>query len=212
MIRVIILSAAGSVGVNILGVTRVYLASEPWTDASAGQVIGRSVRYKAHLMIPPEHRIVKIFIYLSTFNTIERNTADQAIYASVKRKYNVLSVGLNILIKASYESQQQIESTDEYIPIMTSYLLNKIKVLKRNVIKDAIDKYYLSKYNYSIQTVSVDEYVTVRQIMYQVNDQVYEGYIYDNNIYSSDDELVCNIKFSKPKIRDNKLIYIISND
>jgi len=210
LIRVIILSAAGSVGVNILGVTRVYLASEPWNDASVGQVIGRSIRYKAHEMLPIEARIVNVFVYISTFSSnIKRNTADQAIYVSVKRKYNILKQALDIFIKSSFELQQQIVYTDDLPPILTSYLIQKIKVLNRNVIKEAIDKYFFAKFNYSIQNNSVDEQITVRQIFYQINDIIYEGYIHEDKIYSNDDEFITLVSNTKPKIINKKVVYIL---
>jgi len=160
-------------------------------------------------MFPPELRVVKIFIYLSVFANSNKNTADQSIYYALRRKYNILSSAVDIFIKSSYESQQRIVPNDTEVPIRTSYLIGKIKSLSQDTVKKSIDDYFMNKYNYSIQSSSADNVVSVRKIIYQIDKINYEGYIYEDSIFNSIDEVVCGKSDAKPIIDNKKIIYII---
>jgi superfamily II DNA or RNA helicase len=62
---VLILSAAGSEGLDFKGVRSVHLTNTNWNPARTDQQIGRAVRFRSHLHLPENERKVKAFQYIS---------------------------------------------------------------------------------------------------------------------------------------------------
>jgi superfamily II DNA/RNA helicase len=60
-IKVVIISKAGAEGLNLLKTGYIFIMDQGWNNTLMEQVIGRGVRYKSHMDLPPEKRNVKIF-------------------------------------------------------------------------------------------------------------------------------------------------------
>lgn len=62
---VVILSDAGSEGLNFMGIRSVHIVNMEWNPAVTEQQIGRALRINAHAHLPPEKRVVNIYMYKS---------------------------------------------------------------------------------------------------------------------------------------------------
>ena len=56
----LLLSKAGGEGLDLEGTGKVYILEPAWNKNSDEQVIGRAIRYKSHVMFPPEKRYVEV--------------------------------------------------------------------------------------------------------------------------------------------------------
>jgi superfamily II DNA or RNA helicase len=213
IIRVIILSSAGSVGINILGVRRVYFASETWNDSMAQQVIGRCIRHKYHDAYPEKERMVLVYQCFSSLTKSTKNTADASMYRMIMSKYKILSQALGIFIESSYE-RQQISRDIENIPeLRTSYLIEHLDKIDASEILKAVNNYFSRKHNGSLGSNSYSNSKLVRKILYKYDnsEDVLEGYIVNDSIYSINDVFISLIASATLKIDSNRLIYIIVN-
>lgn len=62
---VVILSDAGSEGLNFMGIRSVHLVNMEWNPATIEQQIGRALRINAHAHLPPAKRFVNVYMYRS---------------------------------------------------------------------------------------------------------------------------------------------------
>lgn len=65
-VRTLLISGAGSEGLDLKGTSLVQLLEPHWNDARLEQAIGRTVRYKSHDALPPALRKVEVQKYQST--------------------------------------------------------------------------------------------------------------------------------------------------
>jgi superfamily II DNA or RNA helicase len=63
---VVLLSDAGSEGLNFRGVRSVHLLNMEWNPSITEQQIGRALRINAHRDLPPNQRVVNVYKYLSS--------------------------------------------------------------------------------------------------------------------------------------------------
>ena len=63
--NVVLLSDAGSEGLNFKGIRSVHLLGTEWNPSIVEQQIGRALRVNAHMHLPEAQRVVKVFKYLS---------------------------------------------------------------------------------------------------------------------------------------------------
>jgi hypothetical protein len=68
IIKVLLTTKTGTEGLNLFGVRQVHILEPYWQHVLIEQVIGRAIRYKSHLHLPPEERNVEVFIYLTTLD------------------------------------------------------------------------------------------------------------------------------------------------
>lgn len=64
--KVLLVSSSGTEGLDLKGTKLVQVLEPHFNDEKIRQVIGRGVRYKSHLHLPPEERKVEVERYLST--------------------------------------------------------------------------------------------------------------------------------------------------
>jgi SNF2 family DNA or RNA helicase len=60
-LNVIIISSAGSEGLDLKGTDQVFIMEPHWNHSRIKQIIGRAVRYKSHSHLPKEQQIVHVF-------------------------------------------------------------------------------------------------------------------------------------------------------
>lgn len=65
-IKVLLVSGAGSQGLDLKGTKLVQLLEPAWNTARLEQAAGRAIRYKSHEHLPPEERHVHVESYHST--------------------------------------------------------------------------------------------------------------------------------------------------
>jgi len=76
IIKVIMITASGAEGINLLNTRYVHLIEPYWHMVRLDQVIGRARRICSHSALPPEMQTVKVFLYISNFNTYSKSNIE----------------------------------------------------------------------------------------------------------------------------------------
>lgn len=63
-IDILVISKAGSEGLDLKGVSTVIVLDPPWNYSSLEQIVGRAIRYKSHEHLPKEERFVDVYYML----------------------------------------------------------------------------------------------------------------------------------------------------
>ena len=56
-----IITKAGAEGLDLKNTTNLFVVDMPWNEATREQVIGRGIRYKSHISLPPNKRFVNVY-------------------------------------------------------------------------------------------------------------------------------------------------------
>ena len=59
--RVLIITKAGSEGVDTINTNNIFLMEPNWNEATAEQIIARAIRYKSHDALPKRLRYVNVY-------------------------------------------------------------------------------------------------------------------------------------------------------
>lgn len=85
-IKVILISMAGSEGVDLKFIRQVHIL-EPWFNMSRlEQIIGRAVRHNSHRVLPFIDRNVQIYMYGTVLKNKQREAVDVAVYRNAEFK------------------------------------------------------------------------------------------------------------------------------
>ena len=66
-IKVLMITASGSEGINLKNTRYVHIMEPYWHPARSDQVIGRARRICSHQQLPSELRTVEVFLYIMIF-------------------------------------------------------------------------------------------------------------------------------------------------
>jgi len=78
VIKIIMISPAGSEGITLNNVRQVHIFEPFWNETRIMQMIGRAIRQCSHKLLPKEERIVDVYRYKSVKkNNTEKETTDQ---------------------------------------------------------------------------------------------------------------------------------------
>ena len=88
IIKVLMITSAGSEGINLRNTRYVHIMEPYWHPVRLEQVIGRARRICSHQGLPPELRTVEVFIYLMVF-TQEQLDSDFGVEIKLKDRSNV---------------------------------------------------------------------------------------------------------------------------
>jgi len=83
IIKVLMITSAGSEGINLRNTRYVHIVEPYWHPVRVEQVIGRARRICSHQALPIELQTVEVFIYIMTF-TKEQLDSDDAIELRLK--------------------------------------------------------------------------------------------------------------------------------
>lgn len=78
VIKAFMITASGAEGINLKNTRFVHIVEPYWHMVRIEQVIGRAKRICSHQDLPPEHRTLQIFLYISTLSH-EQKTSDKNI-------------------------------------------------------------------------------------------------------------------------------------
>ena len=120
IIKIFMITAAGSEGINLRNTRYVHIMEPYWHPARIEQVIGRARRICSHKNLPDELQSVEAFVYLMTFSK-EQIKSD----ASIELKKRDLS-------KRKYRVSPDKE-TMEYVPMTSDQALFEISTIKEEV-------------------------------------------------------------------------------
>jgi hypothetical protein len=107
IIRVILISAAGSEGISLMNVRQVHVMEPYWNEVRIEQLIGRAVRQCSHRMLPMEERKVDIFRYLAIRgdNKKDKDTTDQNIFDLAKAKSSLINTFLSTIKETAVDCE-----------------------------------------------------------------------------------------------------------
>ena len=107
IIKTILISPAGTEGINLMNVRQVHVMEPYWNDVRIEQLIGRAVRQCSHKSLPMEERKVDVFRYLAvrTNSKIDKDTTDQEIFDLAKNKTILISSFLDTLKEVAVDCE-----------------------------------------------------------------------------------------------------------
>lgn len=107
IIRVILISPAGSEGISLMNVRQVHVMEPYWNEVRIEQLIGRAVRQCSHRMLPMSERKVDIFRYLAIRgdNKKDKETTDQNIYDLAKGKSSLIDTFLSTIKETAVDCE-----------------------------------------------------------------------------------------------------------
>lgn len=103
-IKVILISPAGSEGINLRNVRQVHILEPYWNEVRITQLIGRAIRMCSHEDLPVNERKVDIFRYHASRSN-EKETTDQDIYKLASAKHNLIDTFLKSIREAAIDCE-----------------------------------------------------------------------------------------------------------
>lgn len=121
VVSVLLLSPSGAEGLNLRNVREVHLMEPFWHLMRIDQVIGRAVRAKSHLALPPAERKVDIYMYMTVFTPEQASTptlqlkdgglsSDEFVQGVARRKKRTIDSVLALMRTASVDCDLHRES------------------------------------------------------------------------------------------------------
>ena len=89
MLKIMIISPSGKEGLSLFRTRSLHIMEPYWNSSRLLQVIGRGIRYCSHKDLPPEERVVQVFLYLAVA-PIKYKTIDEYIYKMMLDKDKLL--------------------------------------------------------------------------------------------------------------------------
>ena len=127
IIKVLMITASGSEGINLRSTRYVHIMEPYWNPARIDQVVGRARRICSHKDLPEALQTVEVFLYLMTFtkeqldpkndSAIELKRKDKS-----KRKY-----------KIPVEGKEEKDWKEDNIPLTSDEALFEISTIKDEV-------------------------------------------------------------------------------
>jgi hypothetical protein len=127
VIKVLMITASGSEGINLRNTRYVHIMEPYWHPARIEQVVGRARRICSHKNLPEELQSVEVYLYLMTF-TQEQILSDASI--SLKQK------DLSKRVYASYSPKDKDKLV--HIPLTSDEALFEISTIKEEVSQKLI--------------------------------------------------------------------------
>ena len=110
-IRVVLISEAGSEGLDFKCIRQVHLL-DPWYNMNRiEQVIGRAVRHKSHCALPMGERNVEIYMHGSYIDE-EEETADMYMYRLAEKKAFLIGNVTRVLKETAVDCLLNIDQTN----------------------------------------------------------------------------------------------------
>ena len=123
IIKVLMITASGSEGINLRNTRYVHIMEPYWNPARIEQVVGRARRICSHKNLPQEKQTVEAFIYLMDF-TREQLDRDTTVELKIK--------DLSKKKKTMIDAEGKVIGVD-YLPITSDEALFEISNIKKDV-------------------------------------------------------------------------------
>lgn len=107
-IKMILISAAGAEGLNLLNTRQVHIMEPYWNEVRVHQLIGRAIRLCSHAGLPMEDRKVDVFRYKAVRNKKSRllgNTTDMHLEDLARSKDNMIQSFLDAIKEAAVDCE-----------------------------------------------------------------------------------------------------------
>ncbi len=87
-IKVLMITAAGSEGINLFNTRFVHLLEPYWNNVRLEQVVGRARRICSHQSLPIEKQTVNVFLYLSVLTEAQYTSSDDLKHFDISKLDN----------------------------------------------------------------------------------------------------------------------------
>jgi len=145
LVKVLFISSAGGEGLDLTETSNVYIMESNWNVNKENQIIGRAVRFKSHINLPPEKQIVNIYrlVMKKPPNRLPHDdnplTVDEILYKfSHNKKQPLLDEVTDIMKSVAIENQdcRTIPSNNRYYDDK-SKLNTSIDTILKNKIEES---------------------------------------------------------------------------
>ena len=123
-IDALILTSAGSEGLDLKGTKNVIILDPPWHPAGLNQIIGRAIRYQSHAHLPKNERNVQIYKMVMIekggmkWNNPNTKSGDALLYQIIEKKSHLTREIHDLFERISRSSvpsrKYQVESDDKH--------------------------------------------------------------------------------------------------
>lgn len=221
LIKIILISPAGSEGISLKNVRQVHVLEPYWNEVRIDQLIGRSIRQCSHADLPMKERYVDIFRYISQMEGMKEST-DENIQNLANKKNDLIGSFLKTLKEIAVDAElfrnHNIEK-DEYTP----FKFNEISLFdeiispafKKNIDYDLNLENGLYSKNSEIKKVDVFEIKAVIKLENNNFSDVKKYYLNNDNGVAYDYDLkfpIGKVNFDKDGVPEiyKENIYLIS--
>jgi len=130
IIKVFMITASGSEGINLRNTRYVHIMEPYWNPARIDQVVGRARRICSHKALPQALQTVEVFLYLMTF-TASQMDSDGAIELKLKdkskRKYPIGTTSNSKMAEIPFTSDEALYEISNIKEEVSNKLLTSIK-------------------------------------------------------------------------------------
>ena len=170
IIKIILISPAGSEGISLANVRQVHVLEPYWNEVRIEQLIGRAIRQCSHKDLPMKERHVEIYRYKAITNNNELTT-DQKIEKLALQKYKLINTFLTLIKQAAVDCQlfknvNMLEEKYQCFKFDENYLFNKNPgpAYKEDLDYDMELDNGLNSLNSIVKTIKVREIYAVVKI------------------------------------------------
>lgn len=104
VIKIIMISPAGSEGISLENVRQVHIMEPHWHEVRINQMIGRAIRLCSHKRLPKKDRHVDVYRYKSIRKgTNKKDTTDQYIEFAARKKTGLIDSFIDAIKEASID-------------------------------------------------------------------------------------------------------------
>lgn len=104
LVKVILISPAGSEGINLSNVRQVHIMEPYWNEVRIEQIIGRAIRQCSHKDLPMEERKVRVYRYKMVRKT-GKDTIDVIMENLSRKKQNLIMSFLDAMKEAAVDCE-----------------------------------------------------------------------------------------------------------
>lgn len=91
LVKVLLISSAGSESLHLVNTEQVHLMEVHWNDPKQDQVIGRTIRYDSHKTLPYRDRQVTVYRWISVFPEYLQNQSADEYLMEISRMKSAMS-------------------------------------------------------------------------------------------------------------------------
>lgn len=117
-IRVLVISKAGELGLDLMNTRQIIFANLPWNFATYEQVVGRGVRFRSHVNLPEKDRNVKVFVFIQKKSKVpkeDKKKKKQENIAKIKKFPSIDSYLWDLI----QQKKQKKEKLDELLKMLS---------------------------------------------------------------------------------------------
>ena len=104
LIRIILISPAGSEGISLRNVKQVHVLDPYWNEVRINQLIARAIRQCSHADLQMKDRYVDVYRYIAIRDSV-KTTSDEDIDALAKKKESLIGSFLNVIKEVAIDCE-----------------------------------------------------------------------------------------------------------